>query len=132
MLRSIAPLVLLALVACRAAAELPPSVYESMQTKASECLDIEVLRVEIEPGETADKQTVHVTALVSQVHRSANGLKNGDVINILYTVTDHPKGWVGPGEIPILSERDKTVAYLGKDDSGDYKPVAGTMSFRNF
>ncbi len=114
-------------------AELPPSAYEKMQQAASDVADIEVLRVDIEPGDSPSRQNIHLMALVNSVTRSATGLKEGDLINILYTVTSHEKGWVGPGEIPILPEKDKTVAYLLKDaTTGDFHPAAGAMSFRNF
>lgn len=113
--------------------ELPPSAYESMQKSAGEVLQIEVLRVEIEPGDAPGRQNLHVMALVNGVTRSASGTAAGDLINIAYTVTDREKGWSGPGEIPILQDKDKTVAYLVKDpSSGEFFPAAGAMSFRNF
>jgi hypothetical protein len=114
-------------------AELPPSTYESLQKAAPELLDIEVLRVEIEPGAAEGRQNVFVMALVGKVVRTGAGLKEGDLINISYLVTPRKKGWTGPGEIPILEERDKSVAYLVRDaESGDFHPAAGAMSFRNF
>lgn len=114
-------------------AELPPSAYEKMQQAATDVMDIEVLRVDIEPGDAAGRQNIHLMALVNKVARTSADVKEGDLINILYTVTAREKGWSGPGEIPILSEKDKTVAYLLKDgSSGDFHPAAGAMSFRNF
>ena len=114
-------------------AELPPSAYETMQKAATDLLTIEVLRVEIEPGDAPGRQNVHVMALVNGVTRSASSVKEGDLINMIYTVTAREKGWTGPGEIPILEERAKTMAYLVKDtDKGDFHPAAGSMSFRNF
>jgi hypothetical protein len=113
-------------------AELPPSAYERMQKAATEVVDIEVLRVDIEPGEAAGSQNIHLMALVNKVTRIAN-VKEGDLIKINYTVTGHEKGWSGPGEIPILEEKEKTLAYLVKDPSADtFHPAAGAMSFRNF
>lgn len=114
-------------------AELSPSAYESMQKAAGESLNIEVLQVEIEPGDAAQRQTVRVMALVTSVARTAAGVKEGDLINLVYTVTARQKGWNGPGEIPIPQEKDKTMAYLIKDAATDeYHPAAGAMSFRNF
>lgn len=114
-------------------AELPPSAYESMQKAASDLLTIEVLRVEIEPGDTPERQNVRVMALVNGVTRSTSGVKEGDLIHVVYTVTAREKGWTGPGEIPILEEKDKTMAYLLNDtDKGEFHPAAGAMSFRNF
>ena len=114
-------------------AELPPSAYEAMQTKSPEYLNIEVLRVNIEAGSKPDQQLVHVMAIVGKVIRTSNGLKEGDVVNIVYSVTAHAPGWAGPREIPILAEKDSTVAYLARlENSLNYTPTAGSMSFRNF
>ena len=114
-------------------AELPPSAYERMQAAATDVAQIQVLRVEIEPGDAERTQNVQVMALVDKVDRSTSGLKEGDILNFHYTVTNHEKGWGGPGEIPILQEKEKTVAYLLKDSSADsFRPAAGAMSFRNF
>lgn len=114
-------------------AELGPSAYEAMQTKAPEFLEIEVLRVDVEPAQDPASQTIKAMALVTKVDRSATSVKPGDIINVVYTLTERPKGWVGPGAIPILTEKEKTIAYLRKDEtSGDFNPVAGIMSFQNF
>lgn len=114
-------------------AELPPSAYESMQASAMEFLDVEILRVDIEPGDAPNQQKVLLLALVNKVTRTAANLKVGDLINIAYAVTDQPKRTLGAGEIPIPSEKDKTIAYLTKDAKSDnYLPAAGAMTFRNF
>jgi hypothetical protein len=113
-------------------AELPPSAYERMQNAATEVVEIEVIRVDIEPGEAPGSQNLHVTALVNKVMRAAN-VKENDLIKIQYTVIAHEKGWTGPGEIPILEESQKTLAYLVKAPANeDFHPAAGAMSFRNF
>ncbi|MEI6493220.1 MAG: hypothetical protein WCO94_11780 [Verrucomicrobiota bacterium] len=113
-------------------AELPPSAYERMQAAATEVVEIEVLRVEVEPGETPGSQNIRLTVLVNKVIRTAN-VKENDLIKIHYTVTGHEKGWTGPGEIPVLEEKEKTLAYLTKDlATEDFHPAAGVMSFRNF
>ena len=114
-------------------AELPPSAYETMQSKASEFLNIEVLQVVIEAGKSPDQQQIHIMALINKVNRTATNLKEGDVVNIVYNVTSHPNGRPGQGEIPILTEKEKPVAYLSRiDNSSNYQPGAGSMSFRNF
>lgn len=114
-------------------AELGPAAYEAMQTKAPEFLEIEVLRVDVEPAQDPASQTIKAMALVSKVDRSATSVKSGDIINIVYTLTERPEGWVGPGAVPLLAEKEKTIAYLKKDEtSGDFNPVAGIMSFQNF
>lgn len=127
-------LVLLAaiLFPCLLSAELPPSAYDQMQKAATDVADIEILRVDIEPGDAPSRQNIHITALVHAIHRGAN-VKEGDLIHILYTITNREKGWTGPGEIPLLSEKDMTIAYLVKDQATDnFHPAAGLMSFRNF
>jgi len=113
-------------------AELPPSAYESMQAKAPELIQIEVLRVDVEPGEKENDQKVLVVAMVNEVTRTATGLKPSDIVNISYIVTEHPKGWVGPGQVPVLAEKDKCPAFLIKSETGDYAPAAGRMSFSTF
>ncbi len=113
-------------------AELAPSAYESMQAKAPELIRIEVLRVDVAPGETENTQKVLVVATVDEVTRTATGLKPGDIVNISYTITEHPKGWAGPGQIPVLAEKDKCPAFLIKSETGDYAPAAGRMSFSTF
>jgi phenylpyruvate tautomerase PptA (4-oxalocrotonate tautomerase family) len=113
-------------------AELPPSAYESMQAKAPEYFKIEILRVDVEPGETPTQQKVHLVALVTEVIRTASGAKPNEIVNILYTVTEHPKGWAGPGPVPIPKEKERTIAYLSRTQAGDFEPAAGRMSFTNF
>lgn len=125
--------VLTSLAAPSLHAELPPSVYEEKQKSAPEFLTLEVLRVEIEPGEEVGQQRVNVVALVSEVTRSATDLKPEAIINLSYLVTERPRNFVGPGEIPILEEGQSTIAYLEKNtESGTYTPVAGVMSFSQF
>lgn len=131
MRRLLLPLAILCLLPVHA--ELPPSAYERMQKAATDVVDIEVLRVEIEPGDAPGRQNVQLMALVLKVDRSGSNVREGDLVNIHYTFTGRDKGWVGPGEIPILEEKDKTVAYLVKDPAADcFHPAAGAMSFRNF
>jgi hypothetical protein len=114
-------------------AELPPSVYEGRQKAAPEYLEIDVLRVDVEPGEQPNQQKVIVAALVRTVHRTMSELTPGALITISYTHTKRETGYGGPGEIPILTEAAASVAYLVKSEEGDtYAPVAGVMSFSNF
>jgi hypothetical protein len=114
-------------------AELPPSAYSNMQAKAGDVVTVEVLRVENTPGADANQQQIAVLAQVSDVRRSTDGLKAGDFVTITYTINKHQAGWVGPGEIPLLAEKAETIAYLTKDqDTGNYSPAAGRMSFSDF
>jgi hypothetical protein len=104
-----------------------------MQKAAPELLSIEILRVEVSPGDVPGRQNIHIMALVNKVARSGTSVKAGDLINLFYSVTPREKGRVGPGETPILEEKEKTLAYLAKDPTTDeYHPAAGAMSFRNF
>jgi hypothetical protein len=73
-----------------------------------------------------------VVAMVTEVTRSSTGLKADEIINILYTIVGHPQGWMGPGEVPLLEDKDETVAYLNKTETDDFVPAAGRMSFSNF
>ncbi len=114
-------------------AELPPSAYEQMQAAASEYLDIEVLRVAIEPGAEPGQQDVEVTARIVKVNRSSSNLQPGGMLNILYTLAARPPGFVGPGQIPVPAEGDKSVAYLKNGEKPEeFLPAAGMMTFRNF
>lgn len=114
-------------------AELPPSAYESMQAKAPEHLQVQVLRVDIAPGKNDASQEIQAMAMVEKVERSASGIKPGDLVNIAYTLEERPLGWVGPGQVPILAQGDTRVAYLKKLDKPEtYAPAAGAMSFDNF
>ena len=114
-------------------AELPPSAYEQMQAAAPECLEVEILRVDIKPGAEHGQQDVEITARIAKVHRSTASLQPGGVLNILYTLTARPPGFVGPGQVTIPTEGDKTVAYLKNGEKPDeFEPAAGAMTFHNF
>ena len=114
-------------------AELPPSAYEQMQAAAPEYLDVEILRVDIKPGAETGQQDIEVTARILKVHRTASNLQPGGMLNILYSLSARPPGFVGPGQVTLPVEGDKTVAYLKNGEKPDeFVPAAGTMTFRNF
>ena len=114
-------------------AELPPSAYEQMQAAAPEYLEVEILRVDIKPGAEQGQQDVEITARIVKINRSSANLQTGGMLNILYSLTDRPPGFVGPGQVTIPSEGDKTVAYLKNGEKPDeFVPAAGAMTFRNF
>jgi len=132
-MKGVALLLLQVLCVSALFAELPPSAYEAQQKAATEHLKVQILRVEIGPAEDPDQQAVVLTALVEEVLQTASGLKTGDFISIQYTLTRHPKGWVGPGAVPVPAEKTESVAYLTKiKDPANYAPAAGRMSFSNF
>ncbi len=115
-------------------AELPPSAYEKMQAEAPEVLRIKVLRVESTPApDDATAQEVAVVAQVLKVGRTRTDLKPDDLITLKYRIVQHPKEWVGPGQVPLLQEDAEPLAYLKRlEDSTDYAPAAGVMSFSRF
>jgi len=114
-------------------AELPPSAYEAMQREASEVLRINVLNVQETASENPAVTDVNVVAEVLKVGRSAAKLNPGDMITITYHIADHPSGWVGPGEIPLLKDMTESIAYLKPvPETNEYTPAAGAMSFSQF
>ncbi|MEO8205562.1 MAG: hypothetical protein ABI615_05230 [Chthoniobacterales bacterium] len=124
---------ILTLVSTVCHAELPPSAYEAKQAAAPEQLKVQVLRVSIEPTEKSDTQKVEALVRIDTVTRTATRLKANDFITIVYTVTHHQQGWVGPGEVPILQENETIPAYLNQiPESKNYAPAAGRMSFLHF
>ena len=114
-------------------AELPPSAYEAMQAKAPEFLEVEILRVDVKPGNDRNEKKITLTARVAKAFRSATGVTEGAVITITYSEVNRPAGWVGPGRVPILQEGEKNVAFLEKGPkSNQYLPAAGAMTFQRF
>lgn len=114
-------------------AELPPSAYDKMHESAPEKLEIEVLQVDIKSDGESGKQTVDAVVRVEKVLRTATNVVADDIIRIAYTIEERPKGWAGPGEVPLLQENERTIAYLKRPSEVDpYGPAAGRMSFLNF
>jgi hypothetical protein len=114
-------------------ASLSPSAYESLQGKAPEHLEIQVLLAEINPSEEAGIFAVRAEGRVEKVHRSQSNTKEGDIIVITYRVKESPNGQPVRGEIPFLAEGEQRVAYL--ENSGkplEFRPAAAAMSFDNF
>jgi hypothetical protein len=115
------------------AAELPPSAYEQMQREAPDILRIRTLKVEAGPGAAPEITDVAIVAEVLKVGRSRSGVKPGDLVTIVYKVTQRPPKWVGPGEVPLLPADHESVAYLRKiEGAPDFAPAAGVMSFSSF
>ncbi len=111
--------------------ELAPSVYEEKQRLASEHLQLQSLDVTTAAASSGTE--VRVLAVVTQVMRTTSKIKTGDTLEIRYRIASYPKGWCGPGEIPLLKNHEDTVAYLTRPDGKDfYIPAAGAMSFRDF
>ena len=114
-------------------ASLPPSAYESLQAKAPEHLEIQILLAEINPTDEVDTFAVRAEGRVEKVHRSKSGIKEGDIIVITYSVKDSSTGQPARGEIPFLAEGEQRVAYL--ENTGkplEFRPAAAAMSFDNF
>lgn len=114
-------------------ANLPPSAYEAMQQAAAEALQIEVLRVETEPGTQLDEEVICLTAVVTRVERSASGLQAGDSIQVVYTLKMGADGRPQPGQPPALEEGFSGSAFLQREpDSPIYHPAALALSFELF
>lgn len=123
-----------ALLLATARAELPPSAYRAMQTRAPEALHISVLSVSTHPAANLDGATeVVAQARVDKVIRTAAGLKPGSTIRITYI--HKPLGtMVGPSPVPILAADEAVPAWLerrGSPDQPVYAPAAGAFSFRS-
>lgn len=111
--------------------ELAPSAYQEKQRSASEHLQLQIL--DVTTATVSSETRVKVLAIVTRVMRTASKIKSGDTLEIEYRITLHPKGWCGPGEIPLLKNQENIVAYLTKPEGKDfYIPAAGAMSFRDF
>lgn len=117
-----------------ALAELPPAVYREQQAKAPESLIIKVRSVKTSQKDEPQlvRIAVIVEAQVEQVRRSQSGLKAGDVIQISYEHLRHKGPFVGPSQVPILSEGQECPAYLTKSRQEEkaYGPAAGGYSFK--
>lgn len=114
-------------------AALPPSAYEALQKAAPEALMLDILRVEIVPSSKSNEEIVRVTAAVLKVERSDSGVKIGDFLQFDYSVASNPDAKQSAGQIPILSEGSKTIAFLKITEGNTFfKPAAGIMSFNRF
>jgi hypothetical protein len=123
----------LSLLAPLLPANLPPSAYEALQQNAPESLQIEVLRVQSEPGSNLDEEIIRVTAVVTRVDRTAHGLQAGDSIQIVYPLKIGPNGLPLTGQPPRLVEGFSGPAYLSREaNTPFYQPAAQALSFEKF
>ena len=117
-------------------AELPPSAYEQMQKKAPTVLEIHVLQADQrkDKDSNGEQTQVDLMAEVLKVLRKESTIQPGELISIQYTLEKRPAVWAGPGQVPVLAEGIKTIAYLKKKGTGApiYEPAAGRMSFSRF
>jgi hypothetical protein len=114
-------------------ASLSPSAYEDLQAKAPEHLEIQILLAEQNPTEESGVFSVRAEGRVEKVHRSQSGTTEGDIIAIIYTLKESTDGQPARGEIPLLAEGERRMAYL--ENSGkhlEFQPAAAAMSFDNF
>ncbi|MEI6248375.1 MAG: hypothetical protein WCP67_07530 [Verrucomicrobiota bacterium] len=112
-------------------AELSPTVYRQLQAEAPEALQITVEKVEtkVTLGKDGTDTEVTATATVKGLTRSASGLKVDATITIHYHVIHHAVPLPGPSPVPVLTQSQATVAFLQKDNAGQYAPAARGMSF---
>ena len=112
---------------------LSPSAYESLQAKASEYLEIQILLADIHPAEEPGVFSVRAEGRVEKVHRTGSGTKEGDIIVITYTVKESATGQPERGEIPFLAEGELREAYLENNGKTlEFRPAAAAMSFDHF
>jgi hypothetical protein len=107
--------------------------YESLQAKASDHLEIQILAAEINPTEELGVFSVSAKGQVAKVHRSQSGTQEGDIIMITYKVKESLSGQPARGEVPFLAEGESRIAYL--ENTGkplEFRPAAAAMSFDNF
>ena len=83
-------------------AALPMSVYQDMQNKAPEALQIEIISVKstVNESERQTETRFEATAKVIGVTRSKTGLKKGDTITIKYSRKVWKTGFAEPGPQP--------------------------------
>ena len=123
-------MIVCAIMASSAQAELPPSAYKERQERAPEFLVIKVRSVS--KRETKEEQCKQIDftieAEVQKVERSASKLTPGAVIQIRYAQRHYSQPIAGPSEVPTLQEGQVCPAYLS-GDGRVYSPAAGGYSF---
>jgi len=121
----------LAGMAATVCAELPPYVYQELQEKSPEALNIRVESVKLDKHEEPNFTRVSISAQakVESVTRSASGLKPGDTIRINYSQVSYKRPVAGPSEPDILEKGERYPAFLSGTD-GIYSPAARGYSFR--
>ncbi len=109
-------------------AEIELKYYQEDQSVAPEYIDIKVLKVKKEWCFFCPEREIRVKAKVIAVHRSAAGLKIGDVIKIKYKLFKPPKKWTGPRPLPLLKKKKMYPAFL-KKTGRHFSPAARGYSF---
>ena len=120
-------------------AELPPWVYGQEQRQAPLRAEIQVLRVQLNPGRAVQAQ---VRLLTIQRQPMPPHLRPGQAIRVAYTLPPpRPQGWVGPSPLPLLRPGQRLPAWLAPDpqlpavgaaapsDAPLFRPAAGGRSF---
>jgi hypothetical protein len=123
----------LVISALSARGELPPYVYQELQTKSPEVLTIKVESVSIATSDEASLKRLTITAdaRVEKVIRSASGLKPGDAIRISYVRLEHKQPMAGPSEPEVLQKDRSYPAFLVKAPEDEaYSLAARSFSFR--
>lgn len=114
-----------------ARAEIAPEYYARDQAKAPERLTLKVRSVDTSacPFEMCDSQDVTATAEVTEVIRSASGLKPGAVITLKWKRVVPSRGWSGPRPLRALAVGESVPAWLHKSEAEHYEPAARGYSF---
>ena len=79
------------------------------------------------------EKTLHVTAMVTEVHRSKTNIRPGKIIRFSYILFRLCPGWVGPANRPQpirLSSGDVVWAFLEHKKDDIFELSAGAMSFQ--
>lgn len=123
-------MIVCAITAGSAQAELPPSAYKERQERAPEFLVIKVRSVSKRQTKEERWKQIDFTveAEVQKVERSASKLTKGAVIQIRYIQRHYSQPIAGPSEVPALKEGQVCPAYLSGDGKV-YSPAAGGYSF---
>ena len=107
-------------------AELPPWVYGQEQRQAPLRAEIQVLRVQLDPGREVQAQ---VRLITIQRQPLPPRLRPGQTIRVAYTLPPpRPQGWAGPSPLPLLRPGQRLPAWLAPDPPL-FRPAAGGRSF---
>jgi hypothetical protein len=108
-------------------AELPPTAYNSLRTKAEEALILTVSQVQTAQL-AADKTGVTLTAKVLAKERSKAGLAIGDTITITYEIITANRP--SPRRLKVLQQGQTYPAFLNRAEDGKrFQPAAYGLSF---
>lgn len=110
-------------------AELPPWVYGQEQRQAPLKAEVQVLRVQLDPGREVRAQ---LRLLTIQRQPQPPRLRPGQTIRLAYKLAPaRPPGWAGPSALPLLRPGQTLPAWLSPDpaEAALFRPAAGGRAF---